>query len=791
MSSQRLEHALASFGKQVAGSQSTICVWTDAAGQRHFAGIWTNQGTPSEIEGSYGGYELVELPQWDVAVAPDAKPADPLDAYRQQLAQIANLPPVQQDQPPVRLARARFQYYLGQLEPALADMDYLVEKKFASPQLLRLRTWTLARLGQTEQARAELAKFLEQQKVPLLRGYVQVVAAAWLGEREEAAQQLEALATNAGADVEFLYLLAATANLAAEACGAADPPRARQFTDRALELLDAAVANGFQNAQRLRADVELMSLQNDPRLTRLLEKIEAPPRYAALWRNDLEVESQLLTGLLPDEMRERCRPLVEQSYRPFAIAVDTGESWQTDHAAANANGKASSLSSIVWHRPNTSSAEQERLALQQSIAAVALLRLTGSESSSSDITTAATSDSSPASLVWPMFEHRPDPRVRSYLLHRLTAYGVDPALLLARLKVEQEVSRRRGLILGIGEFAHAKLLSPGQQSAAVAAIAGWYADDPDPGIHSAAEWSLRQLGAESEIVKLREIIATGNVAGDRLWFVTKEGEQTLAVIRPTEEFLMGSPITEPERFEGPTGKSERRHRRRIGRTYAIATQEVTVGQFQRFRADHDFDRTKAREEDAPANFISWYDAAQFCNWLSEQEGLPRDQWCYDPDQKFAAGMPLYPDHLTRTGYRLPTQAEWEYACRSGATTSRHFGDTEQLLPHYAWYTANSHDRWLLPVGNLKPNDLGLCDMQGNVMEWCQDAALWYTKDHAWMDDKEQRAGPLNNAQSRIMRGNSFLSHAPVLRSADASAIAPNYRMFQTGFRVARTIPMSP
>src|SRR5882762_8004362 len=100
-------------------------------------------------------------------------------------------------------------------------------------------------------------------------------------------------------------------------------------------------------------------------------------------------------------------------------------------------------------------------------------------------------------------------------------------------------------------------------------------------------------------------------------------------------------------------------------------------------------------------------------------------------------MRFRPNFLSLTGYRLPTEAEWEYACRAGAVTSRFYGGAEEMLDRYAWYFGNFRDRaW--PVGRLKPNDYGLFDVYGNVIEWCQEQALPYRSEaaDAASEDKE-------------------------------------------------------
>ncbi len=174
-------------------------------------------------------------------------------------------------------------------------------------------------------------------------------------------------------------------------------------------------------------------------------------------------------------------------------------------------------------------------------------------------------------------------------------------------------------------------------------------------------------------------------------------------------------------------------------------------------------------DDRPINKVNWYDAVRFCNRLSEQEGLTP---CYR-----IAGNDVSWEY-SANGYRLPTEAEWEYACRAGTQTRWSFGDDEKDLGRYAWYTDNSGNR-PHPVGTRDPNAWGLYDMHGKVWEWCWD---WYGAYSA--GPQTDPTGP-PTGDRRVLRGGAFDVVARFLRSAVRDGGRPGYRYRFSGFRGVR------
>ena len=196
------------------------------------------------------------------------------------------------------------------------------------------------------------------------------------------------------------------------------------------------------------------------------------------------------------------------------------------------------------------------------------------------------------------------------------------------------------------------------------------------------------------------------------------------------------------------------------------------------------------DDSCPQILITWFEAAQYCNWLSEQDGIPKEEWCYPTLAEIKEGMTLPKEYLHRKGYRMPTEAEWQYACRAGTTSSRFYGSSEELLREYAWYTGSSFNERAWPVGQLKPNDLGLFDMYGSVWEWGQN---WVrpsnpmSKDSTAVDT-EDTILTVSKDYKRPRLGGSFTYPADYLRSGyQNEGYIPDERRDSVGLRIARTL----
>ncbi len=198
------------------------------------------------------------------------------------------------------------------------------------------------------------------------------------------------------------------------------------------------------------------------------------------------------------------------------------------------------------------------------------------------------------------------------------------------------------------------------------------------------------------------------------------------------------------------GEGDEAHEVTLTRTFKMGVHEITQAQYEQVMKNNP---SKFKGADHPVEMVSWDEAVEFCRRLSEV-----------PAEKAAGNV-----------YRLPTEAEWEYACRAGTATRFSFGDEERNLAEYGWYHANS-DSKTHPVGAKQPNAWGLYDLNGNVWEWCSDLI-----DKDYMYDPPKLRDPILN----VCRGGAWNGYAHDCRPTSLTLVTPGFSKDFVGFRVVR------
>ncbi|MCI0681231.1 MAG: formylglycine-generating enzyme family protein [Gemmataceae bacterium] len=261
-------------------------------------------------------------------------------------------------------------------------------------------------------------------------------------------------------------------------------------------------------------------------------------------------------------------------------------------------------------------------------------------------------------------------------------------------------------------------------------------------------------------------VSSGGGSGPK--FLTNSLGMKFALV-PKGAFTMGSPKTEADR-----GDDEQQHEAAITQDFVIGIHEVTQGQYQRVMGNNPscftptgLGKAKIRSRDTsrhPVECVTWHQAVEFCKKLGALA-----------EEKEAG----------RT-YRLPTEAEWEYACRAGTTTALHLGDVVDSssanfngLSPYGAGQGGQFLRRTAPVGEYPANKLGLHDMHGNVMEWCSD---WYDAHYFSASPKQDPPGPATGKQ-RVTRGGCWSNSGKACRSAVRTKLAPDDSHYGLGFRV--------
>jgi sulfatase modifying factor 1 len=295
--------------------------------------------------------------------------------------------------------------------------------------------------------------------------------------------------------------------------------------------------------------------------------------------------------------------------------------------------------------------------------------------------------------------------------------------------------------------------------------------------------------AKPEAKDADAVAGEGGKRPHKVWERTNSLDMKLVLV-PPGKFTMGSPPSQAQRTE-----FEEEHEVEITRPFWMGACEVTVGQYRQFVAETGYKTTaetgskgcfgwNAKSEkmepgskyswknpgweqtdNHPAINLSWNDAKAFCDWLSKKEGKP---------------------------YRLPTEAEWEYACRAGTTTRYHSGDDPETLaqvgnvvdasargkfPEWSAIQGDDGHAFTAPVGSFKPNAFGLYDMHGNALEWCEDW-FWYCNRSERKDPQGPPCGLL-----RVQRGGGWADFPWQCTSSRRTGFAPDNCCISSGFRV--------
>lgn len=372
-----------------------------------------------------------------------------------------------------------------------------------------------------------------------------------------------------------------------------------------------------------------------------------------------------------------------------------------------------------------------------------------------------------ASMVQDMLRQRADPSERTVLIDTLPNWHGSVQQLVEIARSSNESTCSSGISLGVGNIALTDLHS-GEVEDLRALLSDWYENEPDGGTHSAAGWALNQLKmAQPNSPQPKKIDGYG-------WHVNSIGMTMLTV-------HSGNFTRYIKDGNSPSKTARRQQTVSLTRAFYASDREVSRQQFQVFMDDNAYPselkpkiwkgaevaRSPSREH--PVQSVSWIDAVQFCNWLSVREGLATfyelngTNWEAVEDSE---------------GYRLPSEAEWEYICRAGTNTEYASGNDESLLRKFAVYQANQTEI----CGSRMPNGWGFFDLHGNVFEWCQD---WWDKSHIDVDRIDNPDGPGQGTQ-KVLRGGAFDYSSKIVSSARRDGNRTEYRSYTIGFRPVRS-----
>jgi formylglycine-generating enzyme required for sulfatase activity len=428
------------------------------------------------------------------------------------------------------------------------------------------------------------------------------------------------------------------------------------------------------------------------------------------------------------------------------------------------------------------------------------------------------------------------------LLDLLDLVSVDP--------MRYPKDTRYALLLSIGEYGRSEIPAS-RIELLIKKLADWYANDPSSGVHGAAGWLLRHLG-EKEIA---DHVDQNPVpySPERQWFtlaitvkptpppqpkpekqVESEASEAKGEESNTEKSDSDNPDTETQQTEPPPeplppktfyytfivhpsgeytigslddqpgrDRDEGRHTVTLTRPFALLDRGIT---FEELIAFSTLYAGFMKDYEAAPNDAGfgprWYDSVAFCRWLGQEMGLTETDQCYaDPETLDKEQYPRDPEEpsfpkdwpldLSKRGFRLPTESEWEVMARNGSRTAYGYGSEVALLDRFGWFIENSGKK-VHPGREKRPSLRGLFDLHGNLFEWTHD---WSSKVYSDFGDSRQ-TDPLGakTGSTRVTRGGCWGLDAAYCRTATRNAGTPAERSTNSGFRLALSpsgIPQSP
>ena len=382
-----------------------------------------------------------------------------------------------------------------------------------------------------------------------------------------------------------------------------------------------------------------------------------------------------------------------------------------------------------------------------------------------------------------VFSFSSDPTAKSKCQLMLGQLNVSPAMFVEKINSTSDNSSKSAMVVALGDL-DLDSIDFETKSKWKSEFLALYKNSPDAGLHGALDWLLRKrwsMAKECDLVC--DSLKSKKVSGNK-WLVNSMG-QTFVILEGPIKFQIGSPLDEPLRYE-----AERIHERAIVRSIVVAQKEVTLNDFLKLIPQQRYIEKYSKTPDSAMICISWYDSARYCNLLTEKEFgasecvyLPNDQGLYEE------GMRVVDEPLKKKGYRMPTEAEFEFFYRAGSLAMFNHGSDIRLTDRYSIYFANSKDQ-VWPVGSLRPNEFGLFDTGGNVFEWCLESYEPYPKLNISDEDSFMsfQNKTILTSISRVMRGGCFYNQIGSLRNADRNGAKPDDRSNSRGLRLVRSLP---